>query len=34
MQGAWVPSLVREKDPTYCNYEFTCSKTWYNQIDK
>ena len=22
MQGPWVPSLVRELDPTYCNYRF------------
>ena len=24
MQGAWVQSLVRDGDPTYHNYEFTC----------
>ena len=24
MQGTWVPSLVRELDPTCYNYEFKC----------
>ena len=24
MQGPWVPSLVRELDPTYLNKEFAC----------